>query len=55
MGDQLKEATTLLLEAKSAIQADKRTEAATKLSQSYSIAQGFEMRTVTGDLRVITP
>ena len=55
MDDQVLEVTTLFLEAKSAIQVDKRTEAATKLSQAYSIAQGFEMRTVTGDLRVITP
>lgn len=39
MDDQVLEVTTLLLEAKSAIQADKRTEAATKLSQAYSIAR----------------
>jgi hypothetical protein len=39
MNDQLKEVTTLLLEAESAIWTDKRTEAATKLSQAYAIAK----------------
>jgi hypothetical protein len=55
MDDQVLAATTLLAEAKSAIQADKRTEAATKLSQAYAIAQEFQMETVTGDLQVVTP
>ena len=55
MDDQVLEVTTLLLEAESAIQADKRHEAATKLSQAYFFAQQFEMETVNGDLQVITP
>lgn len=39
MDDQVLEVTTLLLEAESAIQADKRHEAATKLSRAYAIAK----------------
>lgn len=39
MDNQILVATTLLWEAKSAIQAKKRAEAAAKLSQAYTIAK----------------